>query len=119
MNLTGIILAGGKSSRLGFDKCKIKFDEYTIVESLILKLKQICDEIIISENSNSFHNENCYSQHDEIEDIGPIGGIYSSINKSKNFKNIIVSCDTPFLNIQYLNFMYEQSLRHNIFCFRK
>lgn len=54
MNLTGIVLAGGKSSRLGFNKIKIKIGPVPLFISQIFKLASFCDEILITSSLENF-----------------------------------------------------------------
>jgi len=54
MNLTGIILAGGKSSRFGLNKLKIKADSVPLFIDQIFKLSFFCDEIIISTSKSNY-----------------------------------------------------------------
>ena len=97
--ITGIILAGGKSSRMGKDKGLCEFNGKTLVEHAIETLKPLCGQLIIS--SNRFHEKyrsyNLPVVSDEIKNTGPIGGIYTCLKLSKTRHNIILSCDTPFV----------------------
>jgi len=95
MKVTGIILAGGQSSRMGTDKAFIKLGNKTLIQHSIDKLKEFCNEIIISSNKN-FKTEYPIV-HDEIKNIGPVGGIISCLSYSSNDINIVLSCDMPFI----------------------
>jgi len=54
MNLTGIVLAGGKSSRLGFNKIGIKIGPVPLFINQVFKLSYFCDEILISSSEENF-----------------------------------------------------------------
>ena len=54
MNLTGIVLAGGKSSRLGFNKIEIKIGPVPLFINQIFKLASFCDEILVSSSEENF-----------------------------------------------------------------
>ena len=54
MNLTGIVLAGGKSSRLGFNKIEIKIGRIPLFINQIFKLASFCDEILVSSSEENF-----------------------------------------------------------------
>jgi molybdopterin-guanine dinucleotide biosynthesis protein A len=54
MNLTGIVLAGGKSSRLGFNKIEIKIGSVPLFINQIFKLASFCDEILVSSSEENF-----------------------------------------------------------------
>ncbi len=97
--ITGIILAGGKSSRMGKDKGLCEFNGKALVEYAIETLKPLCGSLLISAN---YYPEK-YSRYgipviaDEVKDIGPMGGIYTCLKKSKTQHNLVLSCDTPFV----------------------
>lgn len=101
--VTGIILAGGKSSRMGRNKALIEINEKPMIAHVHGILKNLCDEIIISANeteSYNFLNEKIVS--DEIPGLGPIGGIYSCLKKSSTQKNLVLACDIPFISKEFL-----------------
>ena len=108
-NITGILLAGGKSSRFGSDKALTIFNGKPLINFGLDLLKQICSDIIISSNSEHMAQFGYRVVADEIKDIGPIGGIYSCLKQSKSPQNIVISCDTPFINKGLLQYI----LNHN------
>ena len=105
--VTGIILAGGKSRRMGSDKGLMMFKNKTLVENAIDILKPLCNEIIISSNNDEYKKFGFSVVNDVIKDIGPIGGIYASLLKSKTLYNIVIPCDMPFITTDLLLYMLE------------
>jgi len=102
LKCTGIILCGGQSKRMGNPKVYATLKGKTFVEHLISALQPLCEELILSTNINvSFPK--CLTVYDEIKNIGPIAGIFSSLKASHNDVNVIVSCDTPLLNTLFFN----------------
>ena len=114
MKITGIILAGGKSSRMGKDKSLLEIENKSLTEIIYNKLKNVCSEIIISSNIEENKIPGTVHIHDTYKDIGPIGGIYSSLKKSSNEKNIIVSCDMPFISEEFIAYLIEKSANYNV-----
>jgi len=108
-NITGIILAGGKSSRMGTNKALLKINGITIIEHIFKVISSLTQNIIISSNSDEYNFLRCQILHDEIENIGPAGGIYTCLKNSKTVKNIILSCDTPFINADLIKYIIESS----------
>ena len=95
--VTGIILAGGNSSRMGFDKGLADFRGKQLVQYSIDTLQCICSQIIISTNSSSYDQLGFPVQSDILPGAGPMGGIYSSLLYSNTDHNLVLSCDTPFV----------------------
>jgi len=112
--LTGIILCGGKSSRMGQNKALLKINEKYIIQYVVETLQPFCDEIILSTNTNELDFLNYLTVNDIYDNIGPISGIISSLLASKNSKNIIISCDTPFINKYLLGELLSYSHDFNI-----
>ncbi len=105
-DLTGIILAGGQSSRMGTDKALIRFGNKTLIEHACELIRQFCREILISANNLNKHFLPEYQTFaDEIQGLGPIGGIYTCLKHSGTKENLLVAVDIPFINsglLQYL-----------------
>lgn len=96
--ITGIILAGGKSRRMGTEKGLIEFRGKSLICYALEALQPLCSEILISANS-SFYNFLGYPViPDEFPESGPMGGIYSCLKKSKNEFNFVLSCDMPLVD---------------------
>lgn len=99
-NITGIILAGGKSKRMGKDKGLCDFNGKTLVSYAIEVLEPLCGNLMIS--ANYFPEK--YAEYklpviaDDIKEIGPMGGILSCLRRSKTQHNLVLSCDTPFVS---------------------
>lgn len=105
---TAIILAGGKSSRMGFDKQFLKLQDKYIVEMTAERLKKIFNEIIIVTNKPKQYAKYGYRlAMDEIKGFGPLAGIHAGLKSSSSMYNYIVACDMPFINIDYIRYMME------------
>jgi len=105
--LTAIILAGGKSNRIGFDKDKamLRLNGKRLIDIVILKLKCIVgDNIIIVGPPGKYPS---YQQvvPDLFHQRGPLVGIYSGLKASTSQYNLVVGCDMPFLEVKLLQYM--------------
>ncbi len=94
-NITAVILAGGKSTRMKQDKALVKINNKTLLNKQIDKLSSIFNEIIISANTNYNCNYNIIK--DIHKDKGPIGGIYSILKKINTEKAFIIAVDMPYI----------------------
>jgi molybdopterin-guanine dinucleotide biosynthesis protein A len=98
-NITGIILAGGKSTRVGTNKAFLKIGKKTIIEQILAKFKEIFRETIVVVNEiQKFDSLKVRIIQDLISSKGPLGGIYTGLVKSNSFYNFIIGCDMPFIN---------------------
>lgn len=104
INVSCVILAGGRSSRMGQDKAFLRFNGKTFLKTIAEKLSQKCNQLIISANKE----EEIYRQ--ELKDIdfefvkdlkpyeGPLNAVSSIAEYVKNDFVFIATCDTPLLN---------------------
>jgi molybdenum cofactor guanylyltransferase len=107
MKCTGIILAGGKSFRMGFDKGLLEFNGKRLVEYPLDLLGKYCEELIISTNNPAYAKLGVKVVTDEIIGKGPVSGLYSALKQSNNTWNIVTGCDMPFLNTQLFDELFE------------
>lgn len=97
--MTGIILAGGKSSRMGFNKAFIDIDGKPIIYKTVNLFKELFDEIIVVTNDPCGYEElNCLTVADIFKGAGSLGGIYTGLFHSSSEYNFVAACDMPFLN---------------------
>ncbi|MDQ0271803.1 molybdenum cofactor guanylyltransferase [Cytobacillus purgationiresistens] len=99
MKATSIILAGGKSSRMGTNKALLTIDGETVIEKIAKALKSITTEMIVVTNSPAqfrFLEEELVT--DRFKESGPLAGIEAGLNASSTEKNLIVACDMPFIS---------------------
>lgn len=111
MQITTIILAGGLSKRMGTDKALLELDGQTLLERAIELCKPFSSELLISSNHQAHTTFGYPVIEDEIKDCGPIGGIYSCLKHSSNDWNLVLSVDTPFIQIDFIEFLKEET--HN------
>ncbi len=105
--ITALLLAGGKSSRMGMDKGLIEIDNgITLVEKIVHVLEDLFDKIIIVANDQaSYKKFGLTIVEDLIKDKGPLGGIFSGLCFSKSELNFVVGCDMPFINPSLIEYM--------------
>ena len=97
-NITAIILAGGKSTRMKTEKGLIYFGNKPLIEHVIESVKKITDSIIIITQNPAYEKFGFPCFADVLKDKGALGGIYSGLTHSSTQKNLIVGCDMPFLS---------------------
>lgn len=110
---TAVILAGGKSRRMGFDKQLIKINDKYLIEILVSELSKEFDEIIIISNNQDVYNQMKFDcsviiEKDIIKDKGPLSGLYSALYYSKSQYIFLIACDMPYINKEYIRFMKSE-----------
>lgn len=106
---TAIILAGGKSSRMGFDKQFLKIKERLLMDNLVQKLKPSFTEIIVVTNRpDEYKGLPVVVTQDVFLDKGPLAGIHAGLLKSSSHFSYILACDMPNLNMEFINYMKSQ-----------
>lgn len=109
---TGVILAGGKSRRMGFDKQFIKMKGKLIVEHQVEALSKLFEEIIIVTNKpREYKGFGCRLVSDELPEFGPLGGIDAALKSSSSQFSYFIACDMPFLNNEYILYMKNRLLQ--------
>lgn len=104
--VTGIVLAGGLSSRMGRNKAFLKLNSRTVIEQTLERLGKVAQEIIIATNNPEEYNSlGLRVVQDAVPHQGPLGGILAGLKASAQPVNLVVACDMPFLNPELLNFM--------------
>jgi molybdenum cofactor guanylyltransferase len=112
--ITGIVLAGGQSRRMGTDKSLMKLKGKSLIEYSINALKPLCDNVVISSNNLIYDFTGCEVWPDELHNSAPMVGIYSSLKRSETDINIFLSCDMPMMSTLMLEYLLSNSANHEI-----
>lgn len=106
--ITGIILAGGNSSRMGEDKGLLELNGKSMIEHVIKAVQPLVSDIIIISNQEEYEQFGYTVFEDEYKDKGPMGGIYTGLKNSMNKTNFILSCDIPLIHSDFLEWLLNQ-----------
>jgi len=114
-----IVLAGGKSLRLGYDKVLETIGNTSLLERVISRVSLLSSEVIIVTANEPTNLELVdYPKLRILSDIypgkGPIGGIYTGLATSTSFYNLVVASDMPFLNQNLLHYMIQLSANFDL-----
>lgn len=108
-HITGILLAGGMSQRMGSEKGSIRIGNSFLYQYPLRILEELCDEVLISTCKPSLFRENHLTICDEIKGIGPLGGIYSCLKQSSTKLNLVLSYDMPMVNASLFNLLIREA----------
>ncbi|GFP76026.1 molybdenum cofactor guanylyltransferase [Clostridium fungisolvens] len=114
---TAVILAGGKSSRMGFDKQFLKFEDKQLIDVVAEKLYTNFEEVIVISNKPDYYRDSPYKViSDKVEGIGPISGIYEGLKAAKGQYVYFIACDMPIINLEFIEFMKDRLIEENKQC---
>jgi molybdopterin-guanine dinucleotide biosynthesis protein A len=109
--MTSIILAGGKSSRLGRSKALQVIKGKSLIQGVVDRLAILSTEIIIASARGEAIPCSSAVRIKTVADIypgkGPLVGIYSGLIASSSSRAVVVGCDTPFLSVGLLEYMTQ------------
>lgn len=112
--VTGIILAGGKSSRMGKDKGFCTIDQKPLIRYSIDMMVKVCDPIIIGTNNPAYQQFGFQVIPDELADKGPVSGIYSCLKASQTNDNFILSCDMPLMSEDFITWVLSKRAEYEV-----
>ena len=117
--VTGIVLAGGMSRRLGRDKAVETIGGQALISRVFDGLSQVADELVVVVNTQERAEE--LPLHDSVvvavdiyPDTGSLGGIFTGLSASSNEWGIVVACDMPFLNLELLGYLLSFRDSHDL-----
>jgi molybdenum cofactor guanylyltransferase len=113
--ISGIILAGGKSQRMGKDKAFIRIGGKPIIETITDLFQKLFKETLIVTNRKDSY---LYLRVGVYEDISPdqgvLGGLYTGLFRSNFFNSFAVACDMPSLNAGVINYLCQEAEGYDV-----
>jgi molybdopterin-guanine dinucleotide biosynthesis protein A len=99
--LTGIVLAGGLSSRMGRDKALLMDGVRTFAEAAVDALSGVCREVVICSNARNAASLARLGVArvvlDESPGMGPLSGVVTGLRQARGADCLITACDMPEL----------------------
>ena len=98
--VSGVLLAGGQSRRMGQDKRRLSVGEDTLLQRVLSVFETVFEEtiIVVAEHSSVTDGLRHLVLTDIIPKMGPVGGLYTGLTQSKNDHVFLAACDMPFLD---------------------
>ena len=115
-DITGVLLAGGKSRRMGKDKRTLLLDGETLFNRALDVLVEIFPEVIVvlGQEDFSVHNDNVRVVNDLIPNRAAAGGLYTGLFYATQQRVFAVACDMPYLNPDVIRYMVSISSHFDI-----
>lgn len=99
-NISGVVLAGGQSRRMGKDKRNLEWGGIKLLDKVCLTLEELFDEIILVTAIEDYPCGHLPVRlvTDAIPHAGSLGGLFTGIKEASHSSVFVVACDMPFLN---------------------
>jgi molybdenum cofactor guanylyltransferase len=107
-DVTGVLLAGGKSRRMGEDKRFILVGQETLFDRSLTVLRELFEAVcvVIAQDSPPLQAD-VPVVRDLIPDCGSLGGLYTGLRLAKTQHIFVVACDMPFLTPHVIRHMVQ------------
>jgi len=108
--VSGVILAGGKSSRMGSNKALLPYKGGRFIEAIHRQLSEIFEEVLlVTNNPEQYEFLPCRKVADLFPGAGALAGIHSGLYHSGNQAVFAVACDMPYLNNDLVRHLAAQA----------
>lgn len=105
-DVTGVLLAGGKSTRMGQDKRFLPIGDRTLLERGLCTLRSLLQHVcIVIAQDSPFLSANVPVFRDVVAHCGSLGGLYTGLREASTPHIFLAACDMPFLNVNLLSYM--------------
>lgn len=112
---SAVILAGGKSSRMGQPKALLSFDGEPLIVHTVRTLSRLfSDLVVVAAPAQELPSLPVTMVRDEVAYQGPVGGILYGLRAARSELCFVTSCDAPFLSLELIAFLVEQMSDHDV-----
>ena len=103
---TGIILAGGLSSRMGTNKALLELNGSTVLNHMVKAIRPAVSRIVVAAGSNEalysvWGDEGLECIQDVYPGKGPLAGLHAALSASRTDWNLVSACDMPLLQTSF------------------
>jgi len=106
--ITGFVLAGGQSSRMGSDKALLPWGDGSLLARALANAQAVCEHVFICGPRSRYDNFG-----EVIEDAqpgrGPLSGIQAALRATQSELNLVLSVDLPLMTAKFLTWLWQQA----------
>ena len=110
IGVTGFVLAGGSSERMGRSKAHLLIGLETIIERQIRLLRCLSRSVAVLGPPEQFKDISVPVFADRFPGRGPLAGLYSGLLHTRTEYNLFLSCDLPLMRVQFLRYLCGRAL---------
>jgi molybdopterin-guanine dinucleotide biosynthesis protein A len=114
--LSGWVLAGGHSRRMGRPKWSLNLDGQRMLDRQVRLLASVCHRVAVVGPATGFGPDTalapleCPLVFDVVPDCGPLGGIFTALLHTRTEFNLVLSCDLPFVEARFLRYLAVRAI---------
>lgn len=114
-SVTGVVLAGGKSLRMGTNKAVLEIGGKKMLDRVVAELSAVCSEIVlVAGESEPYRYLGLPVLADIYPGCGPLAGIHTGLVAAKTPYIFVVGCDMPFIKAELMYCMAGQAKDHDV-----
>ncbi|HSB72025.1 MAG TPA: molybdenum cofactor guanylyltransferase [Candidatus Methylomirabilis sp.] len=113
--MTGAILAGGRSTRMGSNKALLEFGGQRLIDALLGKIRPLFPEVLIIANESApYAGLGVPVLPDRIPEKGSLGGIYTAVHHGRFPQTFCIACDMPLASPAVIAYLRDQASGYDV-----
>lgn len=112
--LAGVVLCGGRSTRMGADKATLRIEGATLLERAIACLDVVCDPVMVAPGDLALTLSGRASVRDAEPDSGPLGGLVAALRASPHRLLAAVAVDLPWVDPRLIRLLAAAIGDHDV-----
>lgn len=118
--LTGLVLAGGASQRMGRDKAFLELDGRPLIQIVVERMQRVCAEVlVVSGDRESYRALGVPVVEDHFSDVGVLAGLHAGLHAASHELSLAVGCDMPFVKPVLLQALAAWAVNHDVALLRR
>ena len=118
--LTGLVLAGGSSRRMGRDKAFLELDGRPLIQIVVERMQSVCAEVLIVSGDREPYTALGVSViEDHFPDVGVLAGLHAGLYAASYELSLAVGCDMPFIKPVLLQAFAAWAVDHDVALLRR
>ena len=112
---SGAVLVGGQSRRIGTDKAMLTIGGVPLIQRVVGTLQAVVTEVfLVGPGAERYTWLNVKVTDDLASGLGPLGGIHTAVCVARYPRCLVVACDMPFLDMDFLRYMLTEAANWDV-----